>query len=146
MVDRKNRDTEVRELDTRKQTDRYTDPSVLPQPNPRPGLTHKYVRFEIMGQKDERNMMAHLQQGWKPCQIEDYPEIPIYGKAKGNYEIGGLMLMKQSVEYKKSREEHHSNKTSQQPEAVDNNLMRQNDPRMPMFSERKSTTTRGKRG
>ena len=133
MVDRKNRDTEVRELDTRKNTDRYTDPSVLPQPNPRPGLTHKYVRFEIMGQKDERNMMAHLQQGWKPCQIEDYPEIPIYGKAK-------------SVEYKKSREEHHSNKTSQQSEAVDNNLMRQNDPRMPMFSERKSTTTRGKRG
>jgi|TARA_R100001082_G_C4358232_1_gene157971 hypothetical protein len=146
MVDRKNRDTEVRDTKTRTETNRYTDPNVLPQPNPRPGLTHKYVRFEILGQRDERNMMAHMQQGWKVCQVEDYPEIPIYGKDKGNYEIGGLMLMKQSTEYKKSRDEFHANKTSQQSAAVDNNLMRQNDPRMPMFSERKSTTTRGRQG
>ena len=58
-------------------------------------------------------------------------------------EIGGLLLCKTPVEFVKQRRDYYAKQTSAQTEAVDNNLMRQNDPRMPLFKERKSSTSFG---
>ena len=58
-------------------------------------------------------------------------------------EIGGLLLCKTPVEFVKQRRDYYAKQTLSQTEAVDNNLMRQNDPRMPLFKERKSSTSFG---
>jgi len=63
---------------------------------------------------------------------------------KDNIEIGGLLLCKTPTEFVKQRTEYYANMTSQQAEAVDNNLMRQSDPRMPIFKDRSSKVTFGK--
>ena len=63
---------------------------------------------------------------------------------RDNIEIGGLMLCKTPVEFIEQRTRHFNNQTQAQTEAVDNNLMRQSDPRMPLFNERKSTTSFGR--
>jgi hypothetical protein len=63
---------------------------------------------------------------------------------RDNIEIGGLLLCKTPVEFIEQRNEHFNKQTQAQTEAVDNNLMRQSDPRMPLFNERKSTTSFGR--
>jgi hypothetical protein len=63
---------------------------------------------------------------------------------KDNIEVGGLLLCKTPTEFVEQRNAHYQRQTDNQIEAVDNNLMRQNDPRMPLFNERKSTTSFGK--
>ena len=78
--------------------------------------------------------------------MEDHPELQTYGKVVGNVEIGGLMLCKAPQEMMDQRNAYYEKMTHDQAAAVDATLMRENDPRMPMFSERKSTTTRGTRG
>ena len=63
---------------------------------------------------------------------------------RDNIEIGGLLLCKTPTEFIEQRTQHFNNQTQAQTEAVDNNLMRQSDPRMPLFNERKSTTSFGR--
>ena len=66
------------------------------------------------------------------------------GQYKDNIEIGGLLLCKIPEELVKQRMDYEANQTQAQTEAVDNNLMRQSDSRMPIFMERKSSVTFGK--
>jgi hypothetical protein len=63
---------------------------------------------------------------------------------KDNIEIGGLVLCKTPDEFVEQRNKHYADQTRAQTEAVDNNLMRQSDPRMPIFKESKSSTSFGK--
>jgi hypothetical protein len=63
---------------------------------------------------------------------------------KDNIEIGGLLLCKTPIELVEQRTKHYENLTQSQTDAVDNSLMRQSDPRMPLFNEKKSTTSFGK--
>jgi hypothetical protein len=63
---------------------------------------------------------------------------------KDNIEIGGLLLCKTPIEFVEQRNKYYANQSQAQTEAVDNNLMRQSDPRMPLFAERKSTSSFGK--
>jgi hypothetical protein len=58
-------------------------------------------------------------------------------------EIGGLLLCKTPEEFVEQRKDYYANQNQLQAEAVDNNLMRQSDPRMPIFKERKSSTSFG---
>jgi hypothetical protein len=74
----------------------------------------------------------------------DYPELMLTGNEKsGNLEIGGLMLCKQPTENVEAMAEYYNGQSQQQMDSVDNSFLRQNDPRMPLFSERKSSSTRG---
>jgi len=66
------------------------------------------------------------------------------GRFKGNIEVGGLLLCRIPAEFVVQRNAHYARVTRAQTEAVDNNLMRQSDPRMPLFNERKSSTSFGK--
>ena len=86
--------------------------------------------------------------GWEPVKAVDHPEITLVTieneKFKDNVVIGGLMLCKAPTELVDERTEHFKEQTSNQIKSVDNNLMRENDPRMPLFHERKSKVTFGK--
>jgi hypothetical protein len=90
-------------------------------------------------------MVSKQDEGWVPIKREDHPELQHSGKTSGLVEMGGLVLSKMPSDMVGQRNEYYRKKTDDQTAAVDANLMRENDPRMPLFSERKSTTTRGKR-
>jgi hypothetical protein len=87
-------------------------------------------------------MMSKQEEGWETVRREDHSELQTPGKTGGLVEIGGLVLCKTPQEFVDQRNAHYRNITEVQAAAVDANLMKDNDPRMPLFSERKSTTSR----
>mgnify|MGYP003340587398 CR=1 FL=1 len=140
-----------REVETRQQDERpkqWRPPELLPEPDKQPGFVYHWVRVSINGQIDQRNLSVKLREGYEPVRIEEQPKFGLLvdpqSRFKDNIEIGGLLLCKTPVEFVKQRNEHIQQKTDAQTIAVDNNFMRQSDARMPLFNERKSTTTFGK--
>jgi hypothetical protein len=140
-----------RELDTRTVTNRpemWRPPEVLPQPDARPGWKHRYVRTSILGAADPSNISSKLREGYEPCKASDYPELMMHasteGRFKGNIEIGGLVLCRIPEEFEAQRDAYYAKQNQAQMESVDNNFLRQNDPRMPLFAERKSEVRFGK--
>ncbi len=85
-----------------------------------------------------------MREGWEPVKAEDHPELMLVGNEKsGNVEIGGLMLCKMPVEKFRARQDYYNTQAQNQMESVDNHFLRNNDPRMPLFSDKKTSTTRG---
>ena len=86
--------------------------------------------------------------GWEPVKIEEQPKFKLLidpnSRYKDGIEIGGLLLCKAPEEFVKQRQDYYLNQTQSQAEAVDSSLMRQSDARMPLFSEKKTTTSFGK--
>lgn len=135
-----------REVATREKEMRavYVPPSTLPDPAPEPGYVFRWIATHIMGQADPTNVSKKMREGWEPVKAEDHPELMLAGNAKtGNVEIGGLMLCKMSVEQARARDRYYNAQAQSQMESVDNHFMRNNDPRMPLFSDRKTSVSRG---
>jgi hypothetical protein len=101
-----------------------------------------------MGVFDPTNVSAKFREGWEPCKAEEHPEIPTQSdqnsRYKGNIEIGGLLLCKIPQEFMDQRAAHYRRANDNQIEAVDNSFMKTSNPKMPLFSERKSSTTFGR--
>jgi len=140
-----------REVSDRQQSERpkqWRPPELLPEPDKKDGFTYRWIRVSMLNSADARNISSKLREGWEPVTLEEQPKFKLLanadGKFKDNIEIGGLLLCKIPTEFVQQRKEHYENITNQQAEAVDNSLMRQSDPRMPLFNERKSTTSFGK--
>ena len=122
----------------------YVPPSALPDPTPEPGFVYRWIATHILGQADPTNVSKKMREGWEPVKAEDHPELMLLGNAKtGNVELGGLMLCKMPADLARSRDDYYNKQAQAQMDSVDNHFMRNNDPRMPLFSDRKSTTTRG---
>jgi len=135
-----------RDLVSREKTARavYVPPTSLPDPTPEPGFMYRWIATHVLGQADPTNVSRKMREGWEPVKAVDHPELQLFGNAAtGNVEIGGLMLCKMSKEQADAREEYYSQQAQNQMDSVDNHFMRNNDSRMPLFSERKSTTSRG---
>ena len=122
-------------------------PETLPKPDPRPGITHRYVRISMLGTPDAQNISSKLREGYEPVKAEDYPELMMHasneGRFKGGIEIGGLVLCSIPTEFLKQREAHFANINKQTMESVDNNFMKDSDPRMSKFSEKSTKVTFG---
>jgi len=140
---RKPREQEARTTEQR-DVSMYTPPSLLPFPDPEPGITFRYVATHVLGQADPANVSKRFREGWQPCKAEDYPELMLNADANGNIEIGGLMLCRMSEEQAKAREQYYSAQANAQMESVDNHYMRNNDPRMPLFADKSSQVERGR--
>jgi hypothetical protein len=122
----------------------YVPPTSLPDPTPEPGYAYRWIATHVVGKADHPNVSRKMREGWVPVKAEDHPELQLFGDAgTGNVEIGGLMLCKMSVEQAKARDDYYANQAQNQMDSVDNHFMRNNDPRMPLFAERKSTSSRG---
>ena len=135
-----------RDLVSREKTARYvyTPSSALPDPTPEPGYAFRWIATHILGQANPTNVSSKMRDGWEPVKAVDHPELMLQGNAQtGNVEIGGLMLCKIAEERIKAMAEYYDQKASNQMESVDNSFMRQNDPRMPLFADRKSSSSRG---
>jgi len=140
----------ARELDSRQVMQRpeaWRPPEVLPSPDERPGWKHRWVRTSTMGTADPSNISSKLREGYEPCKAEDYPELMMHatteGRFKGNIEVGGLLLCRIPDEFLKQRMAYYSNQNKAQMDSVDNNFLRESDPRMPLFSEKKTKVSFG---
>lgn len=131
-------------------TPKWKRPETLPMPNEIPGWVFRWVRISSMGQADPSNTSSKLREGWEACRLKDHPEMESAimvienSRFKDNIVIGGLMLCKAPTEMIDERTAYYSQSTRAQMETVDQNLMREQDARMPMFGERKSKVTFGK--
>jgi len=141
-----NRENVTREKTARKKA--WIKPEVLPSPTPEPGYAFRWIRVSTQGNVDATNVSSKLREGWEPVKASDHPEITMVTveneKFKDNVVIGGLMLCKAPEELTQERNAYYSEQSKAQMQSVDNSLMRENDPRMPLFNERKSKVTFGK--
>lgn len=140
-IDRSNRDNKSRDKSARTV---YVPPSNLPDPTPDPDYTFRWVATHVLGQPLANNVSLQMRDGYEPVKAVDHPELALFGNnANGNVEIGGLMLCKAPKERVEARDEYYKKQAQNQMDSVDNHFMRNNDPRMPLFADRKSTTSRG---
>jgi len=146
MAARENREMQTRETTSRKKLWQPAD--LLPTPTPQEGYEFRWIRKSMMGQSDPTNTSRSFREGWEPCRLDDHPELALSvdndAKNSGVVEVGGLILCKMPVEMVLARNAYYSNNAAAQLESVDNNLMRENDSRMPMFKEAKSTVSFGR--
>jgi len=140
-----------RELETRKKTERkpkWAPPELLPTPDPEPGFRFRWVRVSTLNNADPINYSQKRREGWEPVKASEHPELHAHlletDISKDTVVIGGLMLCKTPEEFVDDRNAYYNSQANNQMEAVDNNFMRQSDPRAPLFQERKSSTTFGK--
>jgi hypothetical protein len=139
-----------RELETRKAAYRpeaWRPPETLPMPDDRPGWKHRYIRLSTMGQADPSNISSKMREGYEPCKAEEYPELMMHaateGRFKGGIEVGGLLLCRIPAEFMEQRAKYYEQQSKSQVDSVDNNFLRENDPRMPLFSEKRTKVTFG---
>ena len=140
-----------RELETRELVERpkqWMPADLLPEPDKQAGFAYRWIRVSTLNEADPRNLSAKIREGWEPVRIEEQPKFKLLAdptsRYKDNIEIGGLLLCKTPVEFVQQRNSHYQNVTDSQTRAIDNSFMRDNDPRMPLFNERKSSTSFGK--
>ena len=140
-----------RELATRTMEEKpkqWSPPELLPEPVKMPGYSYRWIRVATLNTADPRNISAKLREGCEPVKIEEQPQFQLLidpnSRFKDNIEVGGLLLCKTPTELVDQRNAYYNKQTQAQAEAVDNNLMSQSDPRMPLFRERKSTSSFGK--
>ena len=140
-IDRSNRDNKSRDKSARTV---YVPPSNLPDPTPDPDYTFRWVATHVLGQPLANNVSLQMRDGYEPVKAVDHPELALFGNnANGNVEIGGLMLCKAPKERIEARDEYYKKQSQNQMDSVDNHFMRNSDPRMPLFADNKSTTSRG---
>jgi hypothetical protein len=145
-INKNSRKLETREQETRKRS--WVPPSNLEAPEPPEGFHHRWVRFEYRGTLDDKNVTSRLRSGYEPVKASEYPDridLPALseGKYKGIIAVGGLMLMRCPIEVKESRDEYFKNLTADQQKSVDNDLMKEEHPSMPISKERQSRVTFG---
>jgi len=140
-----------RALETREAAERpkqWMPPQLLPDPTPEEGYAYRWIRIATLGKDDATNISGKLREGWEPVKASDHPEIRLFGSSNGRFpdsvEVGGLLLCKTPVEFTQQRDAYYRQQSEAQMAAVDNTYMRENDPRMPMFKERRSEVTFGK--
>ena len=142
MADVRGTERKPRQTDTRDQqvsTKAWEPPQVLPDPTPQDGYVFRWIRTSTLGNADNVNASKRFREGWEPVRAEDHPELMLQSdhgtKWDGNIEVGGLLLCKTTVENVEARNEYYATAAARQVESVDNNFMRENDPRMPKLNE-----------
>jgi len=145
-ANRKDRELETRTMEEKPK--QWSPPELLPEPVKMPGYSYRWIRVSTLNNADPRNISAKLREGWEPVPAIEQPQFQLLidpnSRFKDNIEVGGLLLCKTPTELVDQRNAYYKNQTNAQSEAVDNNLMSQSDPRMPLFRERKSTSSFGK--
>ena len=142
---------EDREIETREETlktKQWEPSSLLPDFEKQPGWAYRWIRVSLLNVADNINVSSKMREGWEPVKHSEYPEIKLVIDPNSNFkdsvEIGGLLLCKAPQEMVDQRNAYYEQRTENQTEAIENNYMNQNDPRMPKFSDGRQTTSFGK--
>jgi hypothetical protein len=120
----------------------------LDAPPPPPGYAHRWIRIEANGFDDRKNLSARLREGFELVRAEEYPDwdLPTVqdGKHAGVIAVGGLVLARIPNEIVQQRKAYYRGQTKDQLSAVDNDLMREQHPSMPIIKpDRQSRVTFG---
>jgi len=147
-----NQKRESRELESRAEMERpkrWMPPSLLPDPEPQDGYAFRWIRLSTLDKADPVNITSKLREGWEPVKASTQPKLSLMNNPNGRFpdgiEIGGLLLCKTPVEFARDRDAYYLNQAESQMNSVDNNFMRESDPRMPMFKERSTKVSLGRR-
>ena len=139
---------EITNRTTQERPKQWQQAELLPEPDKAPGFAYRWIRVSTLNNADPRNLSAKLREGWEVVSVEEQPKFKLLvdpnSRFKDSIEIGGLLLCKTPIEFVEQRTTHFAKQTQAQTEAVDNNLMRQSDARMPLFKESKSSSSFGK--
>lgn len=143
MSERTPRTAETREAGERKK--QWVRPSALPTPEARDGMKFRWIRTALLGASDNPNVSTRFREGYTPVKAADFPEMQLVSdvnsRFKGNIEVGGLLLCAISTDIAESREEVQLEDARRAMDAVDNNYMRNSDPRMPVLKPERTTRT-----
>ena len=125
----------------------WTPPSSLDAPPAPAGFKHRWLRAEIMGSNDTKNLAGHLRSGFELVRADEYPEsdFPTVedGKYKGVIGVGGLLLGRIPEEVVEARKEYFKKVTQDKTDAINNDLMKEQHPSMPINQERQTRVTFG---
>lgn len=152
MANRSTRSEDTREAQSRKK--QWVAPSTLGTPDPPEGYTFKWVRFDIRGRDDSRNIMNRRREGWEPVQPSELPEgwhmdklegQKVRDDIRGAVVVGDLVLCKMPNELVAQRNAHYREKERKQRRSVESELMKHSTRAMPVHNESSSTVTRGVR-
>ena len=139
------RASQSREKSKRPQT--WTPPSSLDVPPAPDGFRHRWIRAETMGFDDTKNMSGKIRSGWELVRSDEYPEIDYptvkEGKYAGVIGVGGLLLARIPEEIAKARADYYNKQTRDRDEAINNDLMKEQHPSMPIDSDRQTRVTFG---
>ena len=142
---RASRASQTREKETRKKV--WTPPSSLDAPPAPAGFRHRWIRTEVLGFDDTKNMSGKMRSGWELVRADEYPEsqYPIVkdGKYAGVIGVGGLVLARIPEEIAKSREAYFRKQIEAREEAIENDLYKDQHKSMPINSERQTRVTFG---
>ena len=146
-MDRTPRTADTRATESRRKP--WAPPSVLDAPAPAEGYKHRWVRASIRGEEDKGNVFNRLRQGYEPVRAEEHPDYQAPtiedGKHAGVIGNGGLILTRVPVETAHERTEFYGNRTREQMAAVDQDLMKEQHPSMPISQQRQSRVSFGGR-
>ena len=125
----------------------WTPPSSLDAPPAPDGFHHRWIRAESMGFDDTKNMAGKLRSGYELVRADEYPgsNYPVMtdGKYKGVIGVGGLLLARIPVEIVKSRDEYFNKITQDKDTAIEQDLMKEQHPSMPLNADRQTRVTFG---
>lgn len=140
------REQQTREAEARVQP--WAPPQLLPDPKPQAGWRFRWVRASLLGEADPMNFSVRSREGWEPVKASDHPELKLLAdrgsKIADSIEIGGLVLCKAPEEVMEARQKYYEQAAQQQSQSVDNTFLREQDPRMPLFSDKRSKVSFGK--
>jgi len=150
------RSAESRELNTREQFEEYHEPNMLDIPEEtenrfaNEGMTLRWIRINLRGQDDYKNVGKKIQEGWQFVSVDEVPEMQhtSFVREEGRYIgavcRGDLALAKMPLAKSQSRQRYYENKSREMVDAVNQQLMGQNDSRMPIRNTSKSSVTKGR--
>ena len=146
MTDKKI-DSRASQTKVKQQKKVWTPPSSLDAPPAPDGFKHRWIRAESMGFDDTSNMSAKLRSGYELVRADEYSDIDyptiVDGKYKGVIGVGGLLLARIPDEIVESRKEYFAQQTKDRNDAIDNDLMKEQHPSMPINNDRQTRVTFG---
>ena len=147
MADRTPRAAETRDKNERRKP--WAPPSRLDAPEPPAGYVHRWIRVAMRGEEDKINVHQKLREGWEPVRADEYPDFQTPTIDEGRYAgvigNGGLMLCRIPEETAQERSAYYGNRTREQMQAVDQDLMKDQHPSMPITKDRRSRVSFGGR-
>lgn len=136
------RSAQTRDNQDARPSDDWRPADALPTPEPSDGWSFRWIRVATRGESDKLNPSKKLREGWQPVDVSDHPELKYFADSQrdsGEVEVGGLLLCKMPTARVKSREKYYADINQRQMEGVDNDLMRENNPKMPFHSPQRET-------
>tara|TARA_Y100001972_G_C7402470_1_gene209206 strand:- start:27 stop:491 length:465 start_codon:yes stop_codon:yes gene_type:complete len=141
MIDKTPRSASTRDKEARKKN--WQLPSSLDTPEPPEGYKFRWIRETVRGYEDNKNVISRIRQGYELVRADEYPDFDFpsesEGKHKGIVSVGGLLLAKVPLEIARQRDEYYSDQTQRQQEAVDNDLLKEQHPSMPISKPERQT-------